>query len=144
RHTRLVSDWSSDVCSSDLSCGTLLTRLPREQRAQKWQDDRRLRLTTTCRIGERMRSNGWRCLLARGDQHFFNVLPIHQVVEKCLEIVGPPIAVINIIRVLPNVAAKDWRRPVHERVFAIGCLANDQFAVFYSEPGPSGAELGHA
>src|SRR5262249_59104397 len=28
RHTRLVSDWSSDVCSSDLSCPRLLTSYP--------------------------------------------------------------------------------------------------------------------
>src|SRR5438046_7867968 len=26
RHTRLVSDWSSDVCSSDLACTALITR----------------------------------------------------------------------------------------------------------------------
>src|SRR5262249_57572702 len=29
RHTRLVSDWSSDVCSSDLAMGTLeVTKVP--------------------------------------------------------------------------------------------------------------------
>src|SRR5262249_59820881 len=28
RHTRLVSDWSSDVCSSDLTARAILTRAP--------------------------------------------------------------------------------------------------------------------
>src|SRR5262249_57034202 len=29
RHTRLVSDWSSDVCSSDLGVGTIAVQLAR-------------------------------------------------------------------------------------------------------------------
>src|SRR5438093_6693202 len=38
RHTRLVSDWSSDVCSSDLDGGA--REQPGGQHAQ-WDDDRR-------------------------------------------------------------------------------------------------------
>src|SRR5438093_5952687 len=40
RHTRLVSDWSSDVCSSDLGCSTLrcTSFCPRHRtRSPRWR-----------------------------------------------------------------------------------------------------------
>src|SRR5215510_1936162 len=72
------------------------------------------------------------------------MLPVHQMVEKCLEIIGSPIAVINIVGVLPNVAPKNWHCSVHEGIFTVWCFADDQLAVFQGEPGPAGAELSHA
>src|SRR5262249_58995834 len=40
RHTRLVSDWSSDVCSSDLRCAGAPSRGPRRR---AWSTKRRAR-----------------------------------------------------------------------------------------------------
>src|SRR5438093_12612109 len=39
RHTRLVSDWSSDVCSSDRRLLEVLPSLPREQRVRRAGED---------------------------------------------------------------------------------------------------------
>src|SRR5438046_9120697 len=77
RHTRLVSDWSSDVCSSDLSMksnlgirrGTaialLLERNPRgalnlESVARKFRLTRRERRSEERRVGKEWRDGGWR------------------------------------------------------------------------------------
>src|SRR5215475_12077588 len=88
-----------------------------------------------------IRSKCWRCLFARGDEHFLDMFPVHQMVEKCLQIVRPPISIVNVIGMLPNVAAEYRRRPVHERILAIGRLADDQLAVLHRDPSPAGAEL---
>ena len=42
---------------------------------------------------------------------------------------------------LPDIAAKDWLRASHERVFAIWRLGDDQTAVLYSEPCPTRTKL---
>ena len=68
-------------------------------------------------------------LLARCVVHFSDVIPIHEMVEKCLEIVRSPISIVNVIGMLPNVAAEDRRCPVHEGVLTVGRLADDQLAV---------------
>src|SRR5256885_9352263 len=38
RHTRLQGDWSSDVCSSDLSSGSVLRSEASGERTQNWSD----------------------------------------------------------------------------------------------------------
>src|SRR5512139_2128991 len=68
-------------------------------------------------------------LLGRRNEHFFDVLPVHQVIQERLEIVGPPVAVVDVIGVLPHVAAENRRCTMNERVFAIRCLADDQLPV---------------
>src|SRR6476620_6212326 len=69
------------------------------------------------------------------------MLPVHQMVEKCLQIVRSPISIVNVIGMLPNVAAEYRRCAVHERILAVGRLADDQLAVLHRDPGPAGAEL---
>src|SRR6476646_9234782 len=83
-------------------------------------------------------------LLGCRNEHFFDVLPVHQVIEERLEIVGPPIAIIDIIGMLPHVAAENWRCTVNKRVFAIRRLADDQFSVLDREPRPACAKLRYA
>src|SRR5689334_7900910 len=83
-------------------------------------------------------------LLGRRCEHFFYVLPVHEVIQERLEIVGPPIAVVDVIGVLPYVAAEDRRRSVNERIFAIRRFAHDQFSIFHGEPGPTRAKLRHS
>src|SRR5438046_9600044 len=66
RHTRLVSDWSSDVCSSDLP-----SRLcnPRAATQAGWGVDQIEKLVSPRseerRVGKEYRSMGWRYLLVK-------------------------------------------------------------------------------
>src|SRR5262249_60964422 len=74
RHTRLVSDWSSDVCSSDLVRRGRCTRRPRETSSEYWfhsSSDHRPRRTRDrdrsweshgeMRSEERRVGKEWRC-----------------------------------------------------------------------------------
>ena len=76
-------------------------------------------------------------LLGRRNEHFFDVLPVHQVIQERLEIIRPPVAIVDVIRVLPDVAAQDRCCTMNERVFAIRSLADDQLPVLDGEPRPA-------
>jgi hypothetical protein len=52
-------------------------------------------------------------------KHLGHVLPIDQMVHESLEVVGAPIAVIDIVGVLPNVTTKDRPAVVHQRILAV-------------------------
>src|SRR5262249_29997933 len=72
------------------------------------------------------------------------MLPIHEVVKKCLEIVRTPISVVNVVGMLPDIASENRQCAVHQRAFAVRRFADDQFAVLQCQPSPTGSELGHA
>ena len=63
------------------------------------------------------------------------------MVEKRFEVIRPPVAIIDVVGVLPHVAAEDRLGAVHERVLAVRCLADNDLAVLDCEPAPPGAEL---
>src|ERR1700722_13214298 len=57
--------------------------------------------------------------LFRLAEHLLDMLPIDEMLEERLEVVGPAVAIIDVVGVLPHVAAENGLRPMHERVFAV-------------------------
>src|SRR5216683_1666593 len=79
--------------------------------------------------------------LARRCKELLDIVPVHHVVEERLEVVGAPVAVVDVIGVLPHVAAKDRFCPMHQGVFAIRRFHYGELSVLDREPGPAGSEL---
>src|SRR4051812_7680871 len=73
-----------------------------------------------------------------------HVVPIDQVVDECLEIFRPGIAVVDVIGMLPDIDAEDWLGAVDQRVLAVRRLGERELAVLDRKPGPARAELGGA
>src|SRR5580700_2738159 len=85
-----------------------------------------------------------RRLFRRRFVHFGDVVPVDETLEERLEIIGAPVAIVDVIGVLPHVAAEDGRGAVHQRVLAVWRLRDGELAVLDREPAPAGAELGDA
>src|SRR5262249_14889929 len=77
----------------------------------------------------------WResLLLACVFVHLGDVVPVDEVLPERLQVVGPPVAIIDVIGMLPHVATEDRLAPVHQRVLAVGCLHHDDLAVLDGE-----------
>ena len=66
------------------------------------------------------------------------------MIEKGFEIIGPAVAIVDVVGVLPHIAAQDRRAAMHQRIFAVRRLGDDELAVLHRDPAPAGAELGDA
>src|SRR6185312_10083026 len=77
-------------------------------------------------------------------EQLFDVLPVHEVFQERLQIVGPAVAIVDVVGVLPDVAAEDRGGAVHQRILAVRRLGDFELAVLHLEPAPAGAELGSA
>src|SRR6516165_11950096 len=73
--------------------------------------------------------------------HLGDVLPIDQMVDEGLEVVRPPVAVVDVVGVLPHVAAEDQLAAVHQWVLAVGGLGDGDLAILDRQPGPTRPEL---
>src|ERR1039458_3322273 len=73
-----------------------------------------------------------------------DVFPIHEVIDNGLEIVGPTIAIVDVVGVLPYVHAKYRVTAMHERVLAVSGLGHNDIAIHDREPSPARTELRHA
>src|SRR5215831_867322 len=82
--------------------------------------------------------------LARCLVHFGDIVPIDQVIDEGLEIVRSSVAVVYVVTVLPNIAAKDRPRAVDQRALAIGGFHDFDLADADGEPAPAGTELSDA
>src|SRR5204862_1339147 len=96
---------------------------------------------TYARRGRRTRRNSrpreWaRTLLHGRVQHLGRVFPIDQVIHERLEVIGPPVAIIDVVRMLPDIAAEDGLASLHQRVLAVRRLGYDDLAVLYCKPAP--------
>src|SRR5471030_2889931 len=80
-------------------------------------------------------------LFGRRDEHLFDMVPVDQVVEERLEIIGPPVAVVDVIGMFPHIAAENGRAAMNQRVFAVGGLGDGKLAALDLDPGPAGTEL---
>src|SRR5712671_1407533 len=80
-------------------------------------------------------------LLHRRVEHLGHVFPIDQMVHEGLEIVRAAVAIVDVVGVLPHVAAEDRLAAMHQRVLAVRSLADDDLAVLDRKPGPARAEL---
>ena len=79
------------------SRGKSPARRRRQPRERQRQSGRQSQLPTGCPEVAGKGSRCWRCLFARGDEHFLDVLPVHQMVEKCLQIVRSSIPIVNVV-----------------------------------------------
>src|SRR5262245_42494802 len=73
--------------------------------------------------------------------HLGDVFPIDQVIHPGLEVVGPPVAIVDVVGMLPHVAAEDRLAAVHQWILAVGRLGDGDLAVLDREPAPARAEL---
>src|SRR5262245_50140398 len=73
--------------------------------------------------------------------HFLDMLPIDEIVEPGLEVLRASIAIVDIVAVVPDIAAKDRRSAVHERVLTVRRLHQNELAVLDGEPSPARTEL---
>src|SRR5688572_10655473 len=69
--------------------------------------------------------------------HLLDMLPVDETVEKGLEIFLPRIAVVDVIGMLPHVAAEHRLASMHQRVLTIGCLGDGELAVLHRDPAPA-------
>src|SRR3954471_403381 len=66
------------------------------------------------------------------------------MIEKRLQVVRAAIAVVDIVGMLPDIAAENRRRAVNQRAFAVRRLGDFELAVLDRQPAPAGAELADA
>src|SRR4029078_1171540 len=76
-------------------------------------------------------------------ERLVDLFPIDQVVPERLEILRTGIAVVDVIGVLPHIAAKDRRETFDQRALAVRRLLDRQFVFLAgkSNPAPARAEL---
>src|SRR5205814_7269442 len=74
-------------------------------------------------------------------EQLVDILPVHQMIDKRLQIIRAAIAIIDVIGMLPDVDAEDRRGAMHQRVFAVGGLGDFELAVLHRQPRPARTEL---
>ncbi len=47
-------------------------------------------------------------LSCRGFIHLQHIIPIDHVIDECLKVLRTRIAIIDVVRMLPHIAAEDW------------------------------------
>src|SRR5204862_131413 len=72
------------------------------------------------------------------------MLPIDQTIPERLKVFRTGVAIIDVIRMLPHVAAEDRRGTFHQRIFAVGRFVDRELAVLDGNPTPARAKLSHA
>src|SRR2546429_2331802 len=77
-------------------------------------------------------------------EQLVDIVPVDQIIAERLQIVGTAVAVIDVVGVLPDVAAEDRRGAMDQRAFAVRGLGDFELAVLDRQPAPAGAELADA
>src|ERR1700759_5843862 len=77
-------------------------------------------------------------------EQLLDVFPVHQMIDERLQIVRTAVAIIDVVGVLPDVAAEDRRGAMNQRALAVRGLGDLQLAVLDRQPAPAGAELSDA
>src|SRR3982751_5737166 len=77
-------------------------------------------------------------------EQLVDIVPVDQVIAERLQIVGTAVAIVDVVGVLPDVAAEDRRRAMDQRAFAVRGLGDFELAVLDRQPAPAGAELADA
>src|SRR5579859_4101652 len=61
-------------------------------------------------------------------EHLVDMFPVDEMLEERLQVIRTAVAVIDVIGVLPDVAAEERGRTMHQRVFAVGRLGDFELA----------------
>src|SRR5580692_9856405 len=60
-----------------------------------------------------------RRLFRRRFVHLGDVVPVDETLEERLEVIGAPVAIVDVVGVLPDVAAEDRGAAVHQWILAV-------------------------
>src|SRR5215468_12171423 len=82
--------------------------------------------------------------LASLAEHLVDVVPVDEILDERLDIVRTAVAVVDVVGVLPDVAAEDRGGAVHQRALAVRRLGDFELAALDREPAPARAELADA
>src|SRR6476659_5532591 len=74
-------------------------------------------------------------------EQLVDVIPVHEVFQERLEIVRAAVAVVDVVGVLPDVAAENRRGAMHQRILTVRRLGDFELAALDLQPAPAGAEL---
>src|SRR6266481_3299311 len=77
-------------------------------------------------------------------EQLVDIFPVHQMIDERLQIIRAAVAIIDVIRVLPDVDAEDRGGAMHQRAFAVGGLGNFELAVLHRQPRPARTKLADA
>src|ERR1700679_640874 len=69
--------------------------------------------------------------------HLRDVVPIDQMIEERFQIIRPPIAIVDVVGMLPYVAAEDRLAAMYQRIFAVWRFRHGNLAVLDGEPAPT-------
>src|SRR3954447_10893506 len=74
-------------------------------------------------------------------EQLVDILPVHEMIDEGFQIIRTAVAIVDVVGVLPDVAAQDRDGAVHQRVLAVRRLGDFELAVLDLNPAPAGAEL---
>src|ERR1700760_1401568 len=72
------------------------------------------------------------------------MFPVDEMINERLQVIRTAVAIVDVVGMLPDVAAEDRRRAMHQRVLAVRGLGDGELAALDLEPAPAGAELADA
>src|ERR1700709_1935950 len=74
-------------------------------------------------------------------EQLVDIVPVDEVIDERLQIVGTAVAIVDVVGMLPDVAAEDRRGAMDQRISAVRGLRDVELAVLQRQPAPAGAEL---
>src|ERR1700680_4651448 len=77
-------------------------------------------------------------------EQLVDIFPVDQVIAERLQVIRTAVAIVDVVRVLPDVAAEDRGGAMHQRAFAVRGLGDFELATLDLQPAPAGAELADA
>src|SRR5437016_4675557 len=77
-------------------------------------------------------------------EQFVDIVPVHEMIDERLQIIRTAVAVVDVVGVLPDVAAEDRGGAIDQRALAVRGLGDFELAVLDLQPAPAGAELADA
>src|SRR5580692_8798486 len=77
-------------------------------------------------------------------EQLVDIVPVDEIFEERLQVIRTAVAIVDVIGVLPDVAAEDRGRAVYQRALAVRRLGDFELAVLDLQPAPAGAELADA
>src|SRR5208283_3630962 len=75
---------------------------------------------------------------------FRDIIPIHEIIDESLEIIGPAIAIVYVINVFSDIDGQNRLRSLDQRIFGIPRLRDGDLTILDHKPCPARTELGRA
>src|ERR1700749_4591199 len=69
------------------------------------------------------------------------MFPVDEVIDERLQVIRTAVAIVDVVGVLPDVAAEDRGGAMHQRVLTVRRLGDFELAVLDRKPAPPRAEL---